>query len=150
MRTFIASLIFILLIVNVNFAQESKPKNDNNKPVITFGKLTHDYGTIPQKSIGTCEFKFTNTGKLPLILSNVKSSCGCTIPSWTKNPVPRKKNGVIKVKYNTNRVGSFQKSITVYSNAKNSQVTLIIKGKVEKKANNNKAPVKDKPIMKAK
>ncbi len=147
MRIFIASLIFILLIVNVNFAQESKPKNDNNKPVITFEKLTHDYGTIPQKSSGTCEFRFTNTGKLPLVLSNVKSSCGCTIPSWTKEPVARKKGGVIKVKYNTIRVGSFQKSITVYSNAKNSIIRLTIKGKVKKKAKNDKMPVKDKPIM---
>ena len=67
-----------------------------------------------------------------MILSNVKSSCGCTIPEWTKEPIMPKASGVIKVKYNTTRVGTFQKSITVYSNAKNSPVVLTIKGEVEK------------------
>ncbi|GAB4277876.1 MAG: hypothetical protein Kow0068_01210 [Marinilabiliales bacterium] len=97
-----------------------------------FEKTTYDYGTIPLKSDGTCEFVFKNTGKSPLILSNVKSSCGCTVPSWPKEPIPPKGSGKIVVKYNTTRQGAFQKSITVFSNAKNSPNVLVIKGKVEK------------------
>ncbi|MFC2086425.1 DUF1573 domain-containing protein, partial [Bacteroidota bacterium] len=104
---------------------------DNKKsPEISFDKLVHDYGTIEKGADGMCEFVFTNTGKEPLILENVRSSCGCTVPSWPKEPVKKKKTGTIKVKYNTNRVGTISKSVTVYSNAKNSPIKLKIIGKV--------------------
>jgi hypothetical protein len=104
----------------------------NPLPEIIFENPIYDYGTIPLNSAGECEFVFKNTGKTPLILSNVQSSCGCTVPSWPKEPVAMNTKGVIKVKYNTNRSGSFQKTITVSSNAKNSPIVLTIKGTVEK------------------
>ena len=66
-----------------------------------------------------------------MILSKVQASCGCTVPSWTKEPVLSGKEGVIKVTYNTNRLGQISKSITVESNAKNTPVILHIKGMVE-------------------
>jgi hypothetical protein len=82
---------------------------------------------------GECEFKFKNTGKEPLILSNVYSSCGCTVPSWPKEPIMPGKSEVIKVKYNTSRLGTINKKVTVISNAVNNPIELFIKGNVSAK-----------------
>ncbi|MFA5330513.1 MAG: DUF1573 domain-containing protein [Prolixibacteraceae bacterium] len=121
-------LFFLLNIIGLGlFAQEKQNlKNDS----IVFEKTVHDYGTIIQGSDGNCEFKFTNKGKGPLILNDVKTSCGCTVPEWPKEPIPPEKTGVIKVKYDTKRLGAFSKTITVNSNAKNSLVTITIKGNI--------------------
>lgn len=97
---------------------------------IIFDKLVHDYGTIEQGGDGNCVFTFTNKGEKPLVLSNVRASCGCTVPQWPREPIPPGEKGEIKVKYNTTSVGPFNKSITVYSNAANSTVRLAIKGQV--------------------
>lgn len=114
-------------------AQTSNQQADNpNAPVITFDKVVHDYGTIVQNSDGGCEFEFTNDGKEPLILSRPKSSCGCTVPTWPKQPILPGKSDVIKVTYTTNRVGPFNKTVTIYSNASNNPIKLQIKGKVVK------------------
>jgi hypothetical protein len=102
---------------------------------IKFETTEHDFGTIPEKGDGTFAFVFKNTGKEPLILKNVRSSCGCTIPEWPKEPIKRGNKGTIKVSYNTRITGSFHKDITVYSNAEGDPVVLKIKGKVEPAAN---------------
>ena len=100
------------------------------EPVITFENTEHDYGTIHKGDNGICEFVFTNTGKEDLVLTNVYSSCGCTVPDWPKEPIPRKKSAVIKVKYDTNRIGEINKAITVESNAANGRIVLKIKGNI--------------------
>jgi hypothetical protein len=97
---------------------------------IIFDKLEHDYGTMEFGDDGNTVFTFTNKGKAPVVLSNVRASCGCTTPEWTKTPVGPGEKGEIKVKYNTNLPGTFNKSITVTSNAANSTVMLRIKGQV--------------------
>lgn len=125
MKTFLFSAI-LLIVVAVN----ANAQSPDSTLVINFASIVHDYGTIEQNSDGSCEFKFTNDGKTPLILNNVRASCGCTVPSWTKEPVQPGSEGVIKVKYNTASVGNFNKSITVNSNAKNAEVVLHIKGNV--------------------
>ena len=101
---------------------------------IIFDKLEHDYGTIEYGADGNMVFTFTNKGKTPIVLSNVRASCDCTTPEWTKTPVVPGEKGTIKVKYNTNLPGIFNKSITVTSNAANSNVLLRIKGNVKPKA----------------
>ena len=101
--------------------------------MINFASTVHDYGTIVQGSDGSCTFVFTNMGKTPLVLSNVRASCGCTVPTWPREPILPGKEGSIKVVYNTNLVGSFNKSISVNSNAKNNEVILNIKGTVTQK-----------------
>lgn len=116
-------------------AQEkaAAPKKKSKAPVIQFEKTTHDYGNIMEGENGECEFVFKNTGKEPLILTNVYSSCGCTVPSWPKEPIMPKKSNVIKVKYNTTRLGTINKKITVISNAENGTIELFIKGNVSAK-----------------
>lgn len=100
---------------------------------IKMDKMVHDYGTIQQGADGTCEFKFTNTGKEPLIITNCQGSCGCTVPQCPTEPVLPGKSSVIKVKYDTNRIGGIYKTVTVTSNAKSGNVVLTIKGTVEAK-----------------
>lgn len=121
--------IFFALLINISNAQDVQTVNPN-APEITFKNLEHDYGTINKGADGDCEFSFKNTGKEPLILSNVRSSCGCTVPAWTREPILPGKEGVIKVRYATSRIGQINKSITVESNAKNTPVVLRIKGNV--------------------
>lgn len=101
-----------------------------NAPVITFDKTVHDYGTLEYGAEGTCYFSFTNTGKEPLIVQQPRSSCGCTVPSWPKQPILPGESDQIKVTYNTKKVGNINKTVTVTSNAKNSTVILRITGKV--------------------
>lgn len=102
---------------------------------MTFKYTDHNFGTVASGSDVSYEFEYVNTGKAPLIINNVSTSCGCTTPEWTREPVPSKGRGKIKVKYDSNRIGSFSKTITVYSNAKNSPVVLSIKGTVEVRKN---------------
>lgn len=130
MKKSFAFLSFLLFIsINIYAQRGQVIKTDS----IVFEKTVHDYGTITQGADGNCEFTFTNKGQKPLVLSNVRASCGCTVPTWPKKPIAPGKTGVIKVKYNTARMGSFNKSITVSSNAANSRVTLKITGNVIKK-----------------
>jgi hypothetical protein len=100
---------------------------------IKMDKMTHDYGNIQQGGNGECEFKFTNNGKEPLVITNCQGSCGCTVPQCPKEPILPGKSGVIKVKYDTNRPGGIYKTVTVTSNAKSGNVVLTIKGNVEVK-----------------
>jgi len=102
---------------------------------IEFETTEHDFGTLQQGGDGTFEFVFRNKGKEPLILNNVRSSCGCTVPQWPREPIQKGDKGVIRVKYNTRITGSFSKSISVFSNAGKEPVVLRIKGKVEATTN---------------
>lgn len=128
----IALLLTLICSVCALNAQEASPAKVDTSHLarIEFASTVHDYGTIAKGSEGTCVFTFENKGKVPLILSNVKASCGCTTPSWPKEPVNPGKSGEITVKYNTNTPGKFSKSITVNSNSANPSVVLIIKGEV--------------------
>jgi hypothetical protein len=100
-------------------------------PEVSFEKEVHDYGKIEQHGDGTCEFKYTNTGSQPLIISNAKGSCGCTVPDWSREPLAPGESTVIKVKYDTKRIGLINKTVTITSNATNAPNSVIrIKGEV--------------------
>jgi hypothetical protein len=116
------------------FSQATEPvkvEDNPNAPEITFDKLVHDYGTVAYGGDGVCTFKFTNTGKEPLILQQPQSSCGCTVPTWPKEPVLPGNSSEIQVTYNTKKVGPINKTITVRSNAKNNTIVLRIQGTVQ-------------------
>src|SRR6266478_3688788 len=88
-------------------AAETEIKADNpNAPEMTFSFESYDYGTIKQGADGGSEFKFKNTGKDPLIISEAHGSCGCTVPTWPKEPVMKGETGTIKVHYDTKRIGA--------------------------------------------
>lgn len=115
--------------------------------MIEFEKEVHDYGTIKNGADGTCSFDFKNTGNQPLIISNAKGSCGCTVPSWPKEPINPGQTATITVKYDTKRTGAINKSVTITSNAVNEPTKVLrIKGNVLPKptgsapVNNSGAP----------
>jgi hypothetical protein len=97
----------------------------------SFVEETHDFAKIPKGTPVTTEFSFSNIGKEPIVISNVQASCGCTTPSWPKEPILPGKSSVIKVQYNAANPGGFNKSITITSNAKSPTKVLYIKGTVE-------------------
>lgn len=123
----------MVMVFLASFTVQAQQSTVTPTDSIIFVSSVHDYGTIVQGSDGTCTFSFANNGKAPIVLNNVKASCGCTVPEWTRTPVAPGQKGSIKVTYNTNTVGAFNKSITVNSNAKNSPVVLMIKGIVTAK-----------------
>ena len=128
MKKVIYLLGIMLLFAGVAKAQDTKVQNG---PEIEFEKVVHDYGDVPYNGNGECEFRFTNTGNEPLLVQKPKSSCGCTIPSWPKEPILPGESEVIKVTYRTNRVGNINKTVTVTSNAiSNPTVVLRITGRV--------------------
>jgi hypothetical protein len=102
-----------------------------NAPEAVYENEVLDYGTIEYDADGTREFKFKNTGKEPLIIYSATGSCGCTVPTAPKEPIKPGETGSIKVHYDTKRVGSFEKTVTVSSNGKTPSKTLKIKGTVK-------------------
>jgi hypothetical protein len=113
---------------------------------LEFEKEVHDYGTMKQHGDGACEFVFTNTGSEPLIISNAKGSCGCTVPQWPREPVKPGESAAIKVKYDTKRVGPINKSVTITSNAVNAPTKVIrIKGTITAAPAEQTTPVKETP-----
>ncbi len=134
MKRIIFTSLLILSLGCVSRAQDAAPakaKDNPNAPEITFMQELHDYGTIKQGDDGSCEFKFKNTGTDPLIISNAKGSCGCTVPTWPKEPVMKGQTATIQVHYDTKRVGAFTKTVTIESNAKTATKVITIKGVVE-------------------
>lgn len=133
-RTLINQLIsstiffFVLLFSCSNEAQNLDSKNDLG--VFHFEEEVIDYGNIAQNDNGLRTFKFTNRGRAPIVISKVKTTCGCTVPTYPKQAILPGETASIDIKYATNRVGSFSKTITVISNADEPQKKLRIKGNV--------------------
>lgn len=115
--------ILVATVVLATFAAHAQAK-------IEFKSETIDYGQIAKGGDGVRVFEFTNTGNEDLIVSDVKSSCGCTVPEKPKGPIAPGKTGEIKVKYDTKRVGPIRKTVTVYSNATEPIKALKIKGEI--------------------
>lgn len=138
MKKLFITLVSIFALAGFSCGQNAPvPADEKNAPEITFVSVTHDFGTIPFQGNGTYEFEFKNTGKEPLVLSEVRSSCGCTAPEWPREPIRKGQKAKIKVTYNTNIIGPFSKSIYVTSNAKISRIELKIKGTVASSKSNS-------------
>lgn len=104
-----------------------------------FDKTVHDYGTIKKGADPYCEFKITNTSKEPLVITSAVGSCGCTVPKYDTQPVMPGKSTTIQVKYDTNRIGPFEKQVTIQFQGKDQPAVIKIKGTVE-------APPADTPF----
>lgn len=127
----------------VDHGKETAKVENPNGPDIKFEKMVHDYGTVKQGADGNVEFKFSNTGKEPLIITECKASCGCTTPTCPKQQLIKPgESSVIKVHYDMNRPGPINKSITIASNAKSGEKVLQIKGMVEAKPVEEAFPAK--------
>lgn len=146
MKKLFSLAVLAIVTFNMSCSQTSSADNavdiDAQGPTIKFNVLEHDFGTIEKGGDGTFEFVFKNEGSEPLVLNNVRSSCGCTVPQWPREPILGGKKAGIKVKYDTRRLGPFNKSITVYSNAGSTPVVLRIKGNVVDPAQQKSASAK--------
>ncbi|HNL37739.1 MAG TPA: DUF1573 domain-containing protein [Saprospiraceae bacterium] len=109
-------------------------------PVMTFQQTTIDYGTIEKGSEPLRKFSFTNTGNEPLIIKSAKGSCGCTVPTYPKEPIMPGETNVIEVRYDTQRVGMFTKTVTLTTNETSDTHTLTIKGEVKAPATQESVP----------
>lgn len=124
--------IFILLaatfLTNTSFSQS----NSSTKAEFKFEKELINYGKVTKNSEGKRVFKFTNIGKSPLIITEIKTSCDCAVPKKPEAPIMPGQKGEITVSYDTSKTGGFSKMITIFSNAKNSRKRIRIKGFVSK------------------
>lgn len=131
MKRTVNTILILILSVGLFNATSSNIKNNTSKvAVIKFETEVIDYGTIEQHSDGSRLFTFTNEGDAPLVITNVKTSCGCTVPSYSKAPILPGETGELKIKYDTKRLGAFTKTITVSSNAEDGNKILKIKGNI--------------------
>ncbi|MCC6182489.1 MAG: DUF1573 domain-containing protein [Bacteroidia bacterium] len=138
MKKFFAAFA-LLAFVNLSLlAQDNSAVNtDPNAPEMKFEQEVLDYGTVKFDANGVREFKVKNVGKAPLTISNVQGQCGCTSttidgkPGWPQEPILPGKTASIRVKYDTKRVGPFEKNVTITSNSKEPSKVVKIKGVVE-------------------
>ena len=137
MKKILAILFIGLLAQGVRAQTKEEILKDFTGPVFEFESEVIDYGEIAANSDGNRVFKFKNIGKSPLIISQVKGSCGCTVPTKPEKPIMPGETGEIKVKYATNRIGPFSKTVTITSNAYEETKVLRIKGRVLDNANDD-------------
>lgn len=121
--------IFTFCIILLGFITVVAMKADQ-QPDFKFEKETNDFGKIPQGKPVSYDFKFTNVGEQPLIISNVESTCGCTVPKYTSTPIKKGETGTITVTFNAAAPGAFNKALTIKSNAKTPVKYIYIKGSV--------------------
>lgn len=120
------------LVNNPRSAGGDNPEALEAMPTMTFKDSVFDFGTIKEGDVVRHEYEFTNNGKNPLIISNAKGSCGCTVPEYPTQPVPPGKNGVIKVEFHSEgKSGHQEKSVTITTNSNRGMHTLYIKGNVK-------------------
>jgi hypothetical protein len=128
----------------------AKPAPNPNAPKLTFVEQSYDFGTVVEGPQITHDFKIKNEGKEPLILSNVHASCGCTVPTWPKEPILPGKESVISATYNTSgRPGHFNKTITIESNADGGKKVVTISGDVIKPEDDKSIPLAKPSMLKA-
>ncbi|MDP3642553.1 MAG: DUF1573 domain-containing protein [Bacteroidota bacterium] len=118
----------LLLLV---FMCACKGTVSHNDASISFSNDKYDFGTIPYKKEATYSFEFSNSGKTMLIINNIKTSCGCTVPEWSKEPIRPGRKGQITIKYGAEYPGVFHKTIDVIYNGLESHYSLEIKGEVK-------------------
>jgi len=130
-------LAVFAIMAGTAYAQQPAPVKVGGNEVkvemaaFTWESTTHDFAKIKQGTPVTHEFKFTNSGKTPLVITNVQASCGCTTPDWTREPVMPGGKGFIKATYSAAAVGAFNKTVTVTANIDGGFMQLTIKGEVE-------------------
>lgn len=125
--------VFFFLLSFAVYQLVGQPSNNNPKEAfakMTFAATTVDYGIISKGSEPTRTFNFKNTGNAPLLITDAKASCGCTVPTFPKDAIMPGESSAITVRYDTNRLGVISKSITITSNA-GEPVVLKITGEVK-------------------
>jgi hypothetical protein len=142
-------LLFLILVTGFtlvsaqNVITTDVPQTEeSSNATIDFVSKVVDYGTIEHNADGARKFVFTNNGTEPLLIKNAKGSCGCTVPTWPREAIAPGATAEIGVKYATNRVGKFTKTITLTTNASKKPVILTVKGEVNPAPKEETAPLR--------
>ena len=117
-------------VVGIEESKQEQIEEPSSDATIDFESKVVDYGILEHNANGDREFVFTNNGTEPLIIKNAKGSCGCTVPTWPREPIMPGETSKIGVNYATNRVGKFTKTITLTTNVGKKPVILTVKGEV--------------------
>jgi Protein of unknown function (DUF1573) len=157
MKRILSAVVFAALVSTFASAQTpaaavtavAAEKAKVGGPVMTFEQTEVDYGTITQGADPLRRFKFKNTGTEPLIIKNARGSCGCTVPSFKKEPIAPGETSEIEVRYDTQRIGGFQKSVTIETNEGDQSRVLMIKGVVNEKVAEAGVPVNAPSLISA-
>ena len=127
--------LFALSVISLSVAQEkvvSASLKTSPEATFNWANTTFDFGKVKAGVPVSYEFRFTNSGMMPLIISSVKASCGCTVTAYTKDPVDRGGSGFVRATYNAAAPGKFSKTVTVTANTPGGVVVLTINGEVTK------------------
>ena len=133
---------FLLSFGAVNAQTSISPTPVSNTDLIAWSTETYEFGSIAQAVPATAEFVLTNEGKQPIIITDVKKTCGCTVPAYSDEPIMPGESSTIKATYNAKKAGPFTKTIKVYTTLSDQPILLKLKGEVEKK---EEAAVSAKP-----
>ena len=119
------------VVDNPNVVPTGQTASTENMAVMTFASTEYDFGTIKEGEVVEHTFKFTNTGKSPLVIESASASCGCTAPDWTKTPVAPGEEGEVKVRFDSrNKPGQQSPTVTVRANTEPNIVRVFMKGNV--------------------
>ena len=122
------------LVNNPMSATDTAPNMQENAPFMTFEENIHNFGILIDGEVVTYKFKFKNTGNVDLIINSASASCGCTVPSYSREPIKPGEESAIDVQFNSSgKVGKFDKSVSILSNTIPPQTTLLIEGEVKPK-----------------
>lgn len=154
-KLFLALTLLIAAAVVVNAqapAAKTPAKTTTQKvsgPKMTFEAETVDYGSIKQGADPFRVFKFKNEGSEPLVITGARGSCGCTVPTYPQEPILPGKSAEIKVRYDTQRIGAFTKTVTITTNeaGENASRILTIKGEVKQAEEKQSVPAKESGIF---
>lgn len=135
MKTYLLSLCFILTAA-VGFSQLEPSDQNMEGPTMNLESLVVDYGEIEQNSEPLRVLNFTNTGTAPLIIKSARGSCGCTVPEWPKEPIMPGEASTIEIRYATNRLGKFSKTVTLTTNEEGEPRVIKVQGHVREGENN--------------
>ena len=135
MIQFTKGMMLLSLVILISFSSlfgQGAHENDSSIfAQISMENEVHNFGDLNQGDKGVHVFEFRNSGNAPLILNNVLSTCGCTVPEWPKEPIPADSTGTIKVVFDsTSKIGRQNKVITIRSNSKNGDYRLRISAMV--------------------
>lgn len=151
MKHLIILAVFSLLTVGMYGQANEKATDETEKPVptsvqgpiMTLESLTVDYGDIKQGSEPLRTVAFTNTGTEPLVISNAKGSCGCTVPTWPREPIGPGESAVIEIRYDTKRLGGINKTVKLTTNDETGTYVLRVKGNITAKTEEKGLPEKE-------
>ena len=130
-RTIFWGFALLSVSIHIAIAQEVSEEDTAAFAQIAFDKVNFDFGDVVQGEKIEHVFEFRNVGRTPLILSNILSTCGCTVPEWSKEPVPHDSTGIVKVIFDSSsKIGRQNKVVTIRSNSKEGDFRLRISGMV--------------------